>query len=251
MTISNKYLLDFVTESLMIEGINRLPSEKELEATDKFIHLPDLVLSNLTELVSVLAPHARLRDKTGLDVRVGNFHPMAGGERVFSEIKLLLKKCSRNEPTYSPFKVHIIYETLHPFTDGNGRSGRALWLWKMIRDKEPIGLSFLHHYYYQSFPFIRNDFINYTADLPDISRVNAGSRVNAVRTQPFQEIPPPSRSEELPRSEELHSRLMQPHSHSQFQPQPYISRPGWSTEVDSTQTPCGNPHRRIDSEPIF
>ena len=35
----------------------------------------------------------------------------------------------------------------HPFTDGNGRSGRALWLWQM-NNHAPFG--FLHTFYYQT-----------------------------------------------------------------------------------------------------
>jgi hypothetical protein len=34
-----------------------------------------------------------------------------------------------------------------PTTDGNGRSGRALWLWCM-RGRAPLG--FLHQFYYQT-----------------------------------------------------------------------------------------------------
>lgn len=47
----------------------------------------------------------------------------------------------------SPFTTHLRYESIHPFSDGNGRSGRALWLWQM-KGRAPLG--FLHQFYYQT-----------------------------------------------------------------------------------------------------
>ena len=32
-----------------------------------------------------------------------------------------------------PWKAHAEYEFIHPFIDGNGRSGRAVWLWMMVK----------------------------------------------------------------------------------------------------------------------
>ena len=49
----------------------------------------------------------------------------------------------------SAYVLHCRYESLHPFTDGNGRSGRALWLW-MMGGIEEAPLGFLHTWYYQS-----------------------------------------------------------------------------------------------------
>ena len=47
--------------------------------------------------------------------------------------------------------THVEYETLHPFTDCNGRSGRMIWLWQMLKqDRLVAGLSFLHSWYYSS-----------------------------------------------------------------------------------------------------
>jgi Fic family protein len=50
-----------------------------------------------------------------------------------------------------PWKCHVRFETLHPFLDGIGRTGRAIWVWQMQRiGRDPFALPFLHRAYYQS-----------------------------------------------------------------------------------------------------
>ena len=45
--------------------------------------------------------------------------------------------------------LHKHFESLHPFLDGNGRTGRALWLW-MMGGIAQVPLGFLHTFYYQT-----------------------------------------------------------------------------------------------------
>jgi Fic family protein len=33
----------------------------------------------------------------------------------------------------SPHETYRLFRALRPFTDGNGRAGRALWMWQSIR----------------------------------------------------------------------------------------------------------------------
>lgn len=62
-----------------------------------------------------------------------------------------------------PYVVHHAYESLHAYTDGNGRSGRALWLWGMrrlyrgqtLKFDRVLRIGFLHCWYYQSLQFDR------------------------------------------------------------------------------------------------
>jgi hypothetical protein len=141
-------LNDFLRESNRIEGIYRAPTLPELEATERFLKLDRLTIGDLVVLVEAYQPNARPRFTQGLDVRVGNHLPPRGGPHVMKRLDMLLEDVSGRD-ALSPFKGHLEYETLHPFTDGNGRSGRAVWLWAM-GGIEAAPLGFLHHFYYQT-----------------------------------------------------------------------------------------------------
>lgn len=144
-------LAEFIRESNRIEGIVREPTIHELAETEAFLKSDSMTVVRLKSLVAVYAPHARLRDKAGLNVRVGNHVPPPGGPEIRERLKHFLDGV--NSKIWVPFEAHVVYETLHPFTDGNGRSGRAIWLWQMRRDGEEARverLGFKHAWYYQS-----------------------------------------------------------------------------------------------------
>lgn len=151
-----KTLSDFLYESLKIEGINREPSISEVTATEKFLEKETIIIKDIVELVNIYEPGAKLRRKIGMDVFVGSHIPPKGGPDIEKELKRIL------EVSVGPFHRHCLYEQLHPFTDGNGRSGRTLWLWEMGWWKKYHGLplNFLHQFYYQSLTFYR--FTNYS-----------------------------------------------------------------------------------------
>jgi len=140
----------FVRESNWIEGILRDPSKDEVVAHHQFLSAdgaPDI--ERMERFVSRVQPDAVLRRMTGLDVRVGNHIAPPGGP----VIEVALRDMLIDAPHMHPFRTHRLYETLHPFTDGNGRSGRVLWLWMMRERGEAErvrALGFLHLWYYQS-----------------------------------------------------------------------------------------------------
>ena len=141
----------FVAESNRIEGIHRLPLEHEIEAHLHLLRagtrtgLP--LLSTLGHFVATVQPGAVLRDRAGLDVRVGNHYPPRSGPEIADALTKLLIEATA--PDSNPYTIHQAYQNLHPFTDGNGRSGRALWL-RMMGGPERLPLGFLHTWYYQS-----------------------------------------------------------------------------------------------------
>lgn len=139
--------IDKVRESNRIEGILREPTDAEIKAHEQLMAVEHISVVDLVRFVSVYQPNARLRDMPGLNVRVGNHFPPAGGPHIVEQLHDLLADANGNK--YSPHQIHVQYETLHPFTDGNGRSGRALWYWMMVGN--PLdGLGFLHAFYYQT-----------------------------------------------------------------------------------------------------
>jgi hypothetical protein len=75
--------------------------------------------------------------------------PRPGGPWIEIELDELLVRI--NDRDLDPYAAHLRYEALHPFMDGNGRSGRAIWAWHMQREwRDPFALPFLHRFYYQA-----------------------------------------------------------------------------------------------------
>jgi fido (protein-threonine AMPylation protein) len=145
--INPRILEKFVAESNRIEGITRNPKYKELEEMHRFMLLEKVTVADLEQFVGIYQPGARLRDKLGLNVIIAGHFPPAGGP----DIRKQLEKLLLDAEATSSYRTHINYELLHPFTDGNGRSGRALWAWQ-IKD---LSLGFLHRFYYQTLAFSR------------------------------------------------------------------------------------------------
>lgn len=138
----------FIRESNLIEGIRREPTEPEMAAARTFLGLPAMTDTDLHDLQAVFAPHHPLRRHAGMDVQVGDYVAPSGGQQIEDSIRDLVARANRGG---DPWKVHVAFEMLHPYLDGNGRTGRMLWAWQMQEiGRHPFALPFLHRFYYQT-----------------------------------------------------------------------------------------------------
>ena len=130
-------LEEFVAESNRIEGIDGV-SPDDMKAHEELLALRELSVKDIERFVSLVQPNAILRRPVGLNVRVGNHIAPAGGPKIEPALSDILKSANNlmDSPaklgfdiSYGAYVTHMDYENLHPFSDGNGRSGRAIWLW--------------------------------------------------------------------------------------------------------------------------
>lgn len=141
-------------ESNRIEGIQSV-RPAEADSLLAFAELPELTVSDVTELAKLYTDgYGVLRNQPGMDVRVGDYHPPRGGPDIVDSLLKILFMANQGS-CRSPkdaFNLHIAYETLHPLRDGNGRTGRALFLWQELkagRDRA-LHLGFLQEWYFRT-----------------------------------------------------------------------------------------------------
>jgi len=145
----------FINESNAIEGIYREATASELEEFRRFMALDEITVADMERFVSVYQRGAKLRDRKGMNVQVGNHIPPSGDITVRTRLMDCLTNANvkkrLGEGERHAFKIHCVYEALHPFMDGNGRAGRMLWAWMM--GERALALPFLHMFYYQSLQY--------------------------------------------------------------------------------------------------
>lgn len=142
-------LLDFIRESNRIEGISRPATADEIGAHEYILSVRQITPAMMIDFVDAVAPGKPLRLSPGMNVRVGNHIAPPGGPDIGAQLCHILANVRHGDSEKQCYAVHQQYESLHPFMDGNGRSGRIIWLW-MMGGIERAPLGFLHHWYYQS-----------------------------------------------------------------------------------------------------
>lgn len=141
-------LMYFLNESNRIEGIQRPVTKYENGAAEIFMGLNQLTVADVSNIVNIFEPKARLRDQFGLNVTVGDYVAPHGGPEIRTHLKDILTDVSLNR--HHPIYCHKDFENLHPYTDCNGRSGRLVWYWQMQKFDFQIYGTFLHTFYYQA-----------------------------------------------------------------------------------------------------
>ena len=107
----------------------------ETNASKKAINHEDVFTLHRILAAEVMDQGTAGRYRT-IAVRVGHYVPPPPGDVSGLMFELLTwwnKESTKLSPMLSSAILHYRFEAIHPFADGNGRSGRALALWELYR----------------------------------------------------------------------------------------------------------------------
>lgn len=132
---------EYIRESNLIEGIDAdeeiaqsMMAWSYLVLQQKLTHP---VICHVQRMITVnqtdLAPHERgyYRDAAKVNVTVGNY--LAPN---YTLVKPLMDNWLLDYTDLKPMEAHCRFEAVHPFVDGNGRTGRMLLWWQEIKNGE-------------------------------------------------------------------------------------------------------------------
>lgn len=150
---------EFIRESNLIEGINS--PEADAQSWEAWLWLVDrehVGREDLLELHGLITRGQLAKSESGqfrrVPVSVGGHLPPApfiAQQQIYEWLMDLMQHWQ----TLDPKEMHIRFEKIHPFVDGNGRTGRMLMWWHELKQGEDPTLIRSNeadrHYYYQWF----------------------------------------------------------------------------------------------------
>jgi len=146
--INEREIFEAKNLARVVEYINQKATEKEL-VLDTILLLHKMLISNIRDDIA-----GRFRNEDEW-VRVGNYiapNPL----EVLGLLKEMLVQYQTNDADNiirRIAKLHLTFEHIHPFVDGNGRIGRVINNYALIRENfVPINIKFINRKeYYDAF----------------------------------------------------------------------------------------------------
>ncbi len=140
------------------ECVGLYTTMKTLMSNFSFDVEPDFISIIHYNIFSESKPFAgRFRIKPDESVVIMDSHKNIVGETsppdlVYEEIEDLCKSYNDNkDDLYEPFRFHIRFEHIHPFLDGNGRVGRVLLNYMLLKQHmDPIDIKYEDRAFYYS-----------------------------------------------------------------------------------------------------
>ncbi|MGE0020663.1 MAG: Fic family protein [Draconibacterium sp.] len=144
--INERELFEAKNLSRVIKYINERATEKEL-TLELVLLLHKMLISNIRDEVA-----GRFRNE-GEWVKVGN-HIAPDPRRVLELLNEMLFKYHASDHEHIVKRIarlHLTFENIHPFVDGNGRIGRVINNYLLIREKYvPINIKFINRKEYHN-----------------------------------------------------------------------------------------------------
>lgn len=146
--ISEREIFEAKNLARVVSYIDKKAKEQEL-ALDVILSLHKMLLANIRDDVA-----GRFRKENEF-VRVGN-HIAPNPKEVVERLEKMLIEYnaeSRENIIKRIAKIHLVFEYTHPFVDGNGRIGRVINNYLLIREGfVPINIKFIDRkMYYEAF----------------------------------------------------------------------------------------------------
>lgn len=139
----NDNILHAIHQSNLIEGINNADADADsCEAWAYLLDQPKLTNKVICNAQRIITNHqddlsdlelGYYRSHNGTQVTVGGV--LCPSPKL---VEGLMDNWLLDYPTLAPKEAHIRFEKIHPFVDGNGRTGRMLMWWMQRKRGQPI-----------------------------------------------------------------------------------------------------------------
>jgi len=146
MRVTESAIKKLIHQSNLIEGYDDEKMDAQgLVAWRHLVQLADLRDLTMGDVCKVQKIITLTQDDLQPDWR--GYYRSTSGQRVWiagreglapQHIEMAMDEWLHNRLTQSPIASHVDFEHIHPFVDGNGRTGRLLMWWHQMRRDEPL-----------------------------------------------------------------------------------------------------------------